>query len=106
MKGGATRFMEVVKDELKDIPVDVKINVAGKQKNLAERADKLTNLVREFIANGSAIQQMPGIGKTINELLESSGFSPIDFMQITKPVVSPLQQGQINPQLQDKQPQQ
>lgn len=101
MKGGTKRFMEVVKDELKSLPVDVEINVAGKQKNLAERADKLTNLVREFIANGEAIRSMPGVGKLVNELVEASGFSPIDFTQVVKPIVSPMQ-----PQLEAKQPQQ
>lgn len=94
VKGGSKRFMEVVKDELKSLPVDVEINVAGKQKGLAERADKLTNIFREIIANPQ-VMQVPGAGKLFNEIIESSGFSPIDFTQFTKPIVSPIQEPQL-----------
>lgn len=86
MKGGNRRFMEVMKDEIKDIPLNVFVNISGKQKKLAENADKLTNVIREIIANPQAFSQIPGIGKAFNELLESSGMSPIDFSQVTAPV--------------------
>lgn len=83
MKGGTRRFMEVMKDELKDIPIDVFVNISGKQKRLAENADKLTNLIRAIIENPQAFSQIPGVGKAFNELLEASGMSPIDFSSIT-----------------------
>jgi len=84
-KGGSRRFFEVVKGELSDIPVSVFVNIKGKQKDLAGTADKLTNIIREVLRNPQAFQQVPGMGKIFNQLLESSNLSPIDFTQITKP---------------------
>ena len=84
MKSGARRFMETLEGELDEIPVDVFVNIKGKQKRLAENADKLTNIIREVIANPQAFSQIPGIGSIFNELIEASGFSPINFSLITE----------------------
>ncbi len=58
---------------------------------MAQEADKLTNIIREVLRNPQAFQQIPGVGKAFNQLLENSGLSPIDFTQITKtlPAQSP-----------------
>jgi hypothetical protein len=85
MKGGNKRFLEIIKDELKNLDVDVFVNIAGKQAYLSQNADKLTNIIREVLRNPQAFQQVPGIGKTLNELLEKSGLSPINFSEITTP---------------------
>jgi uncharacterized membrane protein len=61
-------------------------NIKGKQKRMAENADKITNIIRQILANPGAIAQVPGVGKAFNELLEQSGMSPIDFSQVTAPV--------------------
>lgn len=92
MKSGSRKFMEVLKGELDNLPVDVLINIKGKQKRLAQDADKLTNIIREVIANPGAFQQIPGLGKVFNELLENSGLSAIDFSQIITPEESPVAQ--------------
>lgn len=84
LKGGTKRFIEALKGELEDLPVDVEMNIAGKQKDLAERADKLTNVFRAVIANPQ-ILQTPGMGQLFNEILEASGFSPISYSSLTKP---------------------
>ena len=81
---GKRAFFEVIKGELSEIPTDVMVNVAGKQRYMAQNADKITNIIREVIANPQAFQQVPGLGKAFNELLEESGMSPIDFTDITK----------------------
>ena len=83
MKGGNRRFMELLKDEMDSVPVKVFVNVAGKQKYLAQNAQALTNIIREIMRNPQAFQQIPGLAKTFNQLLESSGLNPIDFTQIT-----------------------
>lgn len=103
MKGGNRRFMKVLEGELKDLPMDVYVNIKAKQRNMAENADRITNVIRQIIANPGAIQQIPGVGKAFNELLEESGMSPIDFSQITAPVEQPAQATQPaapQPQLQ------
>jgi hypothetical protein len=82
-KIGKRGFFETVKDELKDIPVEVFVNIKGKQKYMAQNADKLTNLIREVVRNPQVFQQIPGLSKVYNELLENSGLSAIDFSSIT-----------------------
>lgn len=85
MKGGKRGFFKVVKEELKDLPISVYTDVKGKQKDLAKQADSITNLVREVLKNPQGFSQVPGIGKAVNEIIESSNLSPIDFTQITQP---------------------
>lgn len=82
------KFIKIVKDELKDIPVDVMVNVAGKQKDLAVQADKLTNLFRAVVSNPQALA-VPGVGDIFNQLMEASGLNPIDYTQLTKAVTAP-----------------
>lgn len=95
---GKRGFFEVIRGELKELPMSVMVNIAGKQRNMAQNADKLTNILREIIANPQAFQTIPGVGKVFNELLEESGLSAIDFTQIVTPPVQAPQPTQ--PQLQ------
>lgn len=80
-------FMELMKDDINDIPIKVKINVAGKQKYLARDADKLSKLISMVIANPQAFATIPGLSKPINQLIESAGMSPIDFKQVISGVI-------------------
>jgi len=83
-RGGSRKFFEAIQGELDDIPLEVFVNIKGKQKYMAQEADKLTNIIREVLRSPQAFQQIPGVGKAFNQLLENSGLSPIDFTQITK----------------------
>jgi len=94
MKGGSRRFMEVLKGELDGLPMDVLVNIKGKQKDMARNADKITNIIREIMANPQAFAQIPGIGKAFNELLEDSGMSAIDFTQVITPEESAVAQAE------------
>ena len=96
MDKGSRRFFEVVEGELKDLPIEVMVNVAGKQRNMVENADKITNILREVIANPQAFSQIPGVAKAFNELLEESGMSPIDFTSVTNPMTPQPQDGIID----------
>lgn len=88
MKKDKRQFFETIKDELKTIPVSVLVNIKGKQRYMAQNADKITNILREIIKNPQAFSQIPGVGKAFNQVLEESGLSPIDFNQIT---ITPVQ---------------
>lgn len=79
-------FFETLKDDIKDMPIKVKVNVAGKQKYLAKEADKLSKLISMVIANPQAFAQIPGLAKSFNQLIESSGMNPIDFSSMIKGV--------------------
>jgi len=85
LKGGNKRFLKIVKDELKDLPMDVMINIKQKQKDMTKNVENLTNIVRAVLQNPQAFSQIPGLGKAFNEILENSGFSPVDFNAITTP---------------------
>lgn len=78
MKGGNKRFIEILKDELKKAPIDVKINIAGRQKDMSLYTDKLVNVFRQVISNPAVLDD-PRLAKIFNEILESSGLSPINF---------------------------
>lgn len=93
MKNGTRGFFEVVKGELKEIPVSVMINVAGKQKNLAKNADKLSNLILNMTKFGVPFS---ALAKPFNELLEDSGLSPVDFSKAITPIPSPIQPNQLS----------
>lgn len=80
MKGGEKRFLEVLKDEFKE-PMDVEIDIAGKQENLAEAVSKLNAIFRTvFTPVGiQTLKTEPAAGELLNEILEKSGLSPVNF---------------------------
>ncbi|MHA1211994.1 MAG: hypothetical protein ACTSSH_06000 [Candidatus Heimdallarchaeota archaeon] len=94
-EGGNRMFFKIVKGELDKIPIKVFINIKGKQKYMAQNADKLTNIIREVMRNPQAFSQIPGIGQVFNELLENSGLNPIDFSKIVEPKQPQQPQQQI-----------
>lgn len=91
MKGGNKKFIKIIKDEFKDAPITVRVNIAGKQKDLASRVDKLTNIFRQILAAPGVLDD-PRMAKIFNEILESSGLSPIDFYSKPKPQQIPQQE--------------
>lgn len=100
-KGGNKKFLEIFKDEMKDAPVSVFVNIAGKQKDLAGRTDKLVNILRQIIAAPQMLQD-PVFAKLFNQIIEASGLEPVDF---TSMKIQPPAQEQLNPQPeQTKQP--
>ena len=78
MKKGKSHFLEIFKEEMKDVPTAVRVNIVGKQKNLDKVTDKIVNVIRQVIA-APQILQMPGMADLFNEIIEYSGLSPIDF---------------------------
>lgn len=97
VKGGNKRFIQILKDEMKDIPIDIYVNIAGKQKNLSLMTDKLVNVFRQMLSTYNpqtgtfSIFDDPRMAKIFNEIIEYSGLSPIDFYQRSKPSQQPIQ---------------
>lgn len=93
----STKFFSILKNELKGLPVDVEINIAGKQKDLSHIADVMTNLLRQIMANPQGFLttlQIPGASSAFNDLLESVGASPWKFNQLTQAKTQALMQPQ------------
>lgn len=114
-KKGNKHFIEILKDEFRDVPLAVKVSVAGKSKNLAAMTDKIVNIFRFAFSNPQGfaqVMQIPGMAKSFNDILEFSGLHPADFSGIDKlaqppqepqqpqagqPVPSPIQNPQPAP---------
>lgn len=101
IKSGSRKFFDKLKDEFKDIPVDVFVNIKGKQRYMAQNADKITNILREILRNPQAFSQNPGIAKAFNQVLEESGMNAIDFTQVTQApqLPQPSQMEKVAPQV-------
>ena len=97
MKGGEKKFIEILKDDFVNLALDVEINIVGKQKNLAENVSKLNSIFRAvFTPQGvQMLQQSPELGGLLNQILEQSGLSPVNFANLTRvqiePTKSPIQ---------------
>lgn len=91
MKKGSNRFFEIFEKEFDEYSkVDVKINVAGKQYNMQEKVQKLTNIFRQIFSNPQILQN-PQMAQLFNEIIETSGLNPINFAGFSKTIPSPMQ---------------
>lgn len=109
VKGGNKKFIEILAEEMKEAPIDVEVNIAGKQKDLAQQTDKLVNIFRQIMSSvnpqtGKSVLDDPRMAKIFNQILESSGLSPID-MGYVAPQPEPQMQQMPMPQEQLQAPQ-
>lgn len=95
MGDGNKRFIKIVKGELKDIPLDVRTNIANKQRNLALMTDKLTNVLSKFLVSPQ-LRQDPEMIKLLNEILNTSGMNPIMFNTTPPQMQAPQPAMQLN----------
>jgi hypothetical protein len=85
MLGGNNKLIEIIKEDLKDVSLDVRINIAGKQKDLSGITDKLVNVLRFMLQTYDpntktfAVFNDPRMLKLFENIIEYSGLSPIDF---------------------------
>jgi hypothetical protein len=105
-KGGNRRFLKILKDEMKDLPLDVQVNITDEQKNKALLTEKLSSIftqVTQILSNyPNFFNDHPEMAKLFNEILESSGLSPLTYGNIIKRVPSVPQTGGQNVQGQGK----
>ena len=86
-KKGNKHFVDILKGEFKDSPLAVKINIAGKQRNLAAMTDKIVNIWKFAFSNPDGfakVMQIPGMAEGFNDIIEFSGLSPVDFVGVEK----------------------
>lgn len=84
LKGGDKKFVKILKDELKDIPVDVDVLITGEQDNPAFVADQLSAVFGQ-VAQNPQILENPKMAKLFNEILDKSNLSPIQYGVISTP---------------------
>lgn len=100
-RAGNKRWLEILEGEFKGIELKVKVNVAGKQKNLAEMSDKLSKVFQLVISNPMVLDD-PRAAKIFAKILEYSDIDPLDFapQSYKKP------QQMMQPGMEGQQPQQ
>jgi hypothetical protein len=76
---GETRPIKVSKDEFKDIPIKVKINVAEKQKNFTGEVENIFGFMKAILSTGGQILQIPGMDDLLNQVIEYMGLNPVNF---------------------------
>ena len=89
---GNKKFIEILKDELKDAPLKFKVSVAG-NKDLAGMTDKLSGIIQQVIANPQGFQQMmqiPEVSKIFHQILQYSGISPTYAPQSPKNIATAI----------------
>jgi len=87
-KSGNKKLIKILKDEFRDVPMRMGINIAGKQKDLVNASDKLLSIFQFIFANPSGFQQamqVPALAKSFSDILEFSGMSIADFSSMVQP---------------------
>jgi hypothetical protein len=95
LAGGNKKFIEILKDEFKDLKFKVKVNVASKQKNMPQMVDKLVNIMRFAIGNPQGLgqlMQVPGFARIMKSILEYSDLDQLDFSGMDKLAIPPQPQ--------------
>ena len=85
MAGGNKKFIQLLKGELKDAALKVKINVAGKQKDLQSMTDKVGNVMKFLFSTYNpqtgtfAALEDPKMAKLLNKIFEYSGLEQLSI---------------------------
>lgn len=99
---GNQKMLEITAEDYKDAEIRIGINVANKQKNLADLSDKILSIFQFAFQNPQAFQQAmqnPALAKSFNDILEFSGLNQADFTTLMTPpqqaVQSPMQPAEL-----------
>lgn len=83
MRGDGIKVLKILKGEMKKAPINLRINIAGKQEYLAQKVDKLVNVFRQVIS-APQILANPSMAKLFNNIIEASGLEPLDFSDMQR----------------------
>ena len=98
--GEKEQFIGALKDEFKDVPIDIKVNIGDKQRNLQGEAGTIMDFIKAIISTGGAMLQYEGMDDLLNQVIEYMGLNPVDFSSIGQ------QQNQLTQPTQQAAPQQ
>lgn len=93
-KKGNKWFIEILKDEMKGVELSIKINIAGKQKNLGKAMDTIVNILRFVMSSNSPALGFSGTWELINQVIEQSGLDPVDFSGLAEEIKGTFKQQQ------------
>lgn len=82
-KSGNKKFITILEQEMKDLPLDMVVNVTDEDKNRSQITEKLSYVFNQAAqilgANPNFFVEHPEMAKLFNEIIESSGLSPVMF---------------------------
>jgi len=101
-KKGNQHKLKILKGEFKDAEIDIEIDVANKQHDLAGMTEKVFSIFQYVFSNPQGFQQVmqiDGMSSVFNDILEFSGVSGVDFSNIGNlpPQIEEQPQQQVNP---------
>lgn len=83
---GNKKFFKIFKEEMRDLPIDIEVNITGEEKNKALMAEKM-GAVFSQIAQNPALLDDPRMSKLFSEILEASGLSPLAYSSKKSPAI-------------------
>lgn len=92
-KGGNKQLLKIVKKEMEGVEIRLGINVAGKQKKLADLSDNILSIFQFAFADPDRFMramQFPALAKGFQDILEFAGMNQADFMSLVQ--AQPAQQ--------------
>ena len=84
---GSKHFIEILKGELDNAMLGVKVSVAGKSKDLGKAMAIIEGVMRFAMANPEGfmtVMQIPGMATGYNQIIEYAGLSPVNFSGVDK----------------------
>ncbi len=102
-KKGNQKFFKILAGEMKDLPIDMIVDVTQEEMIGAAMAEELTTIFSQLVpvlgANPQFFQQNPQMAKIFNEILANSGLNPLDIGVLPS---APTPASQPQPQNGDK----
>ncbi len=99
------KFITILEGEFKNLPVEVRLNIADQQKNLSMITEKLSSwfdkVTQILMVNPNFFTQHPEMAKLANQIVESTGLSALNFGM--KGYIGAPQQGAAPQQLMQQQ---
>lgn len=84
-KGGNKRFFKMFAEEMKNLPLDVEVNITQEESDKAYIAQSLSAVFTQIALNPSLLDD-PRMAKLFNEILEASNLSPLAYTTKKAPV--------------------
>ena len=78
-KSGNQHFVEILKGEFKNVPLEMQISIKGKQVDTGGILETITKVIGLIIQSQGQVLQNPVMSKLFNQMLEYSGMEPLDF---------------------------
>ena len=89
LQNGNQQILKILKDEFKDVKLNVKVRVSSKQKDLEGFVDKLSKVLQQYWALPPEIKNDPTTQHLMNQILEASGLPPATLGGLTTGMMTP-----------------